>query len=133
MGISPGKKSNFGDDDLQLNDANSTGDGAVSNSAGGGGADAGLGLPPVANNDDVTVTENTTINGGSVFSDNGHGPDSDPEMDPFVVTAVNGNAASVGNQITLASGAHLTLNADGTFNYDPNHAFDNLPDFVNSG
>ena len=35
--------------------------------------------------------------------------------------------ASVGQMITLASGAHLTLNADGTFTYDQNHAFDSTP------
>ena len=43
------------------------------------------------------------------------------------MAAVNGSPASVGVMITLASGAHLTLNADGTFVYDPNHAFDALP------
>ena len=42
------------------------------------------------------------------------------------MTAVNGVAAGVGSQITLASGALLTVNADGTFSYDPNHAFDYL-------
>ena len=30
-------------------------------------------------------------------------------------------------QITLASGAKLTLNADGTFTYKPNNAFDATP------
>ncbi|MCG8510817.1 MAG: pectinesterase family protein, partial [Rhodospirillales bacterium] len=38
----------------------------------------------------------------------------------------NGVTADVGVQITLASGALLTLNADGTFDYDPNGQFDNL-------
>src|SRR5262249_10746222 len=31
-------------------------------------------------------------------------------------------------QFTLPSGALLTVNADGTFSYDPNHVFDYLPD-----
>ena len=35
------------------------------------------------------------------------------------MSAVNGNAAAVGTQITLDSGAKLTLNVDGTFSYDP--------------
>ena len=39
---------------------------------------------------------------------------------------MNGQAASVGSQITLGSGALLTLNADGTFAYDPNGQFDGL-------
>ncbi|MGB3189234.1 MAG: VCBS domain-containing protein, partial [Limnoraphis sp.] len=34
----------------------------------------------------------------------------------------------VGNQITLASGALLTLNADGSYNYDPNGQFEALND-----
>ncbi|RZJ43525.1 MAG: hypothetical protein EON86_05055, partial [Brevundimonas sp.] len=43
------------------------------------------------------------------------------------VAAVNGSAAAVGTQITLPSGALLTLNANGTFAYDQNGAFDDLP------
>src|SRR5204862_1739186 len=39
--------------------------------------------------------------------------------DPITVATVNGSAANVGTQITLASGAHLTLNADGSYSYDP--------------
>ena len=45
----------------------------------------------------------------------------------LTVTAVNDNAADVGNQITLASGALLTLNSDGTFTYDPDE-FESLND-----
>ena len=63
---------------------------------------------------------------GSVFADNGSGPDSDPDT-PLVVSAVNGNAANVNNPILLASGALLTVNANGDFTYDPNGAFDHLP------
>ena len=40
---------------------------------------------------------------------------------------VNGDAGNVGTQITLPSGALLTVNVDGTFSYDPNGAFDDLP------
>jgi Ca2+-binding RTX toxin-like protein len=40
---------------------------------------------------------------------------------------VNGSAASVGTQIALLSGALLTVNADGSFSYDPNGAFDDTP------
>ena len=36
---------------------------------------------------------------------------------------MNGAAVNVGNQITLASGALLTVNANGTFDYDPNGVF----------
>ena len=83
--------------------------------------------PGVAQNDAFTTAENAVLNGVSnVFADNGSGPDSDPD-DPLQVTAVNGNALSVGTTIMLASGALLTLNANGTFSYDPNGAFDALP------
>jgi len=61
-----------------------------------------------------------------LFADNGSGPDSDPDGDPLVVTSVNGAAVSVGSQITLASGALLTVNADGTFAYDQNGVFEAL-------
>ncbi len=55
------------------------------------------------------------------------GNDSDPAMGTLSVTAVNGSAAAVGNTVTLASGARLTMNANGSFAYDPNGAFDALP------
>ena len=54
-------------------------------------------------------------------------PTSDPDGPPLQVGAVNGSPANVGVQIMLASGALLTLNANGTFDYDPNGAFDHLP------
>ncbi|WP_232102778.1 VCBS domain-containing protein [Gimesia aquarii] len=82
---------------------------------------------PVAIDDAFTTDEDTVLNGGSnVFAANPTTPDSDVENDPFTVTEVNGNAASVGNQITLTSGALLTLNSDGTFTYNPNGQFEYL-------
>ncbi|MEL7400506.1 MAG: Ig-like domain-containing protein, partial [Pseudomonadota bacterium] len=54
------------------------------------------------------------------------GNDSDPENQPLTVTEVNGESANVGSAVTLASGAIVTLNADGSFDYDPNGAFDGL-------
>ena len=59
---------------------------------------------------------------GDVFADNGSGADSAGAT----VIEINGQSADVGQQITLESGALLTLNADGTFSYDPNGAFDDL-------
>jgi Ca2+-binding RTX toxin-like protein/type III secretion system FlhB-like substrate exporter len=83
--------------------------------------------PPVAHNDAFTTPETTALAGGSLFVDNGSGADSDPDGgSAFSVMSVNGNAGNVGSQITLASGAHLTVNANGTFSYDPNHVFDYL-------
>ncbi|HEV2815913.1 MAG TPA: Calx-beta domain-containing protein, partial [Allosphingosinicella sp.] len=80
---------------------------------------------PVARPDAVATNEATIVN-GNVLANNGSGADSDVDGPALTVTAVNGSGA-VGTQITLASGAKLTVNADGTFSYDPNHAFDNTP------
>ena len=85
--------------------------------------------PAVAEPDAVATTENTLIRAravaGNLFNNNGFGPDSDPDGGTFAVTAVS--VGTVGTPITLPSGALLIVNADGTFNYDPNHKFDYLP------
>ncbi|MDQ0462926.1 Ca2+-binding RTX toxin-like protein [Caulobacter ginsengisoli] len=78
-----------------------------------------------ARDDAVGVAENGVLT-GQVFADNAHGADSDPDGGVFQVTAVNGQPAAVGVPVVLASGALLTLNADGTFSYDPNGAFNAL-------
>jgi hypothetical protein len=80
---------------------------------------------PVAQPDAVTTAENA-VGTGDVFASNGSGADTDVDGPPLAVSAVNGSGANVGTQITLASGALLTLNADGTYSYDPNGAFDYL-------
>ena len=83
----------------------------------------------MAEPDAVATTENAVIRGravaGNLFANNGFGPDSDPDGGTFAVTAVS--VGTVGTPITLPSGALLIVNADGTFNYDPNHKFDYLP------
>ncbi|BAY21588.1 hypothetical protein NIES2100_13440 [Calothrix sp. NIES-2100] len=76
---------------------------------------------PTATNDSVTTNEDTAVNGNVLTND------TDPDTgDILTVSAVNGNAANVGNQITLTSGALLTLNANGTFAYNPNAKFESL-------
>src|SRR5262245_11883554 len=83
--------------------------------------------PAVAHNDAVATSENNAIATGNVLADNGSGADSDPDGGvAFAVTAVSGGG-TVGAQFALPSGALLTVNADGTFSYDPNHVFDYLP------
>lgn len=77
-------------------------------------------------NDDAVSTDEETVGTGSVLSDNGNGADSDPENDTLTVSEVNGSGANVGVQIALASGALLTVNADGTYSYDPNGQFNDL-------
>ncbi|MBV8686464.1 MAG: calcium-binding protein [Alphaproteobacteria bacterium] len=79
---------------------------------------------PLAARDDAFGTSEAAVVTGTLFLDNGAGPDGAVAQ----VALVNGVAASVGTTVTLASGALLTVNADGTFSYDPNHVFDALPD-----
>ncbi|WP_392531694.1 Ig-like domain-containing protein [Nostoc sp. C117] len=81
--------------------------------------------PPIAVNDALSTNEDTVLN-GNVLIANSTTPDSDPNNDTLTVTQVNGNAPGIGNQITLTSGALLTLNANGTFNYNPNGKFESL-------
>uniref|UniRef100_A0A8J6ZVS4 Cadherin-like domain-containing protein n=1 Tax=Desmonostoc muscorum LEGE 12446 TaxID=1828758 RepID=A0A8J6ZVS4_DESMC len=77
--------------------------------------------PPTATDDTATTNEDTAVSGNVLTNDS----DTDTG-DILTVAAVNGVAASVGNQITLASGALLTLNADGSYNYNPNGQFESL-------
>ncbi|NJN05508.1 MAG: tandem-95 repeat protein, partial [Rhodobacteraceae bacterium] len=81
--------------------------------------------PPVAQDDAFSTDEDTPIS-GNVLADNGSGPDEDADSDPLTVTALNGSSADIGAQITLPSGALLTLNSDGSFSYDPSGAFEEL-------
>ncbi len=78
----------------------------------------------MAQDDDVSTDEDSVLM-GDVLADNGNGADVDPD-DPLTVTQVNGNGGDVGVPIALASGALLTLNGDGTFDYDPNGQFEGL-------
>ena len=100
---------------------------------GNGGADTatvsltinGLNDAPIAA-DDTEVTDANTAFDDNVLLANGQGVDSDPDGDSLTVTAVNGVAADVGTEITLASGATLLINADGSYAYNPNGQFEGL-------
>ena len=82
--------------------------------------------PAIAVDDAFATDEASALTTGNVFDANSAIADSDPDS-PLMVTSVNGNAADVGVEIILVSGALLTLNSDGTFTYDPNGAFDYIP------
>lgn len=60
------------------------------------------------------------------MADNGNGVDIEPDGDAPSIVEVNGAFTDVGSQITLASGALLTVNGDGTFDNDLNDAFQSL-------
>ena len=83
----------------------------------------GLNDAPISTDDAFTTPENVALTLGNVLGANPTTADGDADGDPLTLTQVNGVAANVGNLLTLASGAQLTLNSDGTFIYDPNGAF----------
>jgi len=76
---------------------------------------------PDAMDDSFGVTEDVVLNDRNVLNN-----DSDPEADQLSVSAVNGTAGNVGTTFALSSGALLTVNQDGSFDYDQNGAFDYL-------
>lgn len=69
-----------------------------------------------ARDDAFIVTEDATVT-GSVFADNGDGPDLDPEGDALTVVSVNRQAANVGAALVLAGGGVLTIGADGALSF----------------
>ncbi|MDG2389251.1 MAG: Ig-like domain-containing protein, partial [Planctomycetaceae bacterium] len=77
---------------------------------------------PVAMDDMAMTDEDTSVN-INVLSN-----DSDPDLDMLSVIEINGTAFDPmnGNTIALTSGATVSLNMDGTLDYDPGTAFDNL-------
>jgi Ca2+-binding RTX toxin-like protein len=78
--------------------------------------------PAVARDDDIFAPEDS-VYAGSLFAENGHGQDMDPDGTAIQVTAVNGDSTAVGRTITLASGARLTVQSNGSFTYDPTGSF----------
>ena len=82
---------------------------------------------PLAQDDAFAITENDAIQSGNLFADHGHGADVAPPGQSLSIAAVNGVAANVGQAVLLASGATLTVRADGTFDYNPNNAFKYCP------
>ena len=80
---------------------------------------------PVALDDAYSVSENAVR---SVTAPGVLANDVDDDGDPLRVLKVNGLRFNVGREITLDSGALLSLNSDGSFHYDPNGQFDDLND-----
>lgn len=76
---------------------------------------------PEAVADQAETSECSTVSGNVLANDS----DID-RLDTISVDAVNGDSLAIGSEITLDSGALLTMNADGTFSYDPNGAFDGI-------
>ncbi|WP_291383976.1 putative Ig domain-containing protein, partial [Achromobacter sp. UBA5777] len=70
-----------------------------------------------------------TNQGVSLTADAAHGVlsnDTDPDGDTLHVSAVNGQSTNVGAAITGTNGGTFTLNADGSYSFNPGSTFNNL-------
>ncbi|MDH4572260.1 Ig-like domain-containing protein [Salinicola acroporae] len=79
---------------------------------------------PVAVADTGNTGENTTLNVGAAQGVLAN--DSDVDGGTLSVSAVNGVAGSVGQAIAGSNGGTFTLNADGSYSFNPGTAFDRL-------
>ena len=78
---------------------------------------------PTANDDSASTNEDTVLEGAV----SPLGNDSDPDRnDTLSVTEINGVAVDFDQDITVASGASLSIRQDWTFVYDPNGRFESL-------
>ncbi|MEX0956670.1 MAG: tandem-95 repeat protein [Rhizobiaceae bacterium] len=83
-------------------------------------------LPPVVEDDEAATDEDTGVN---VNAANGLlGNDIDLDGGALEITEIDGNPVTFGVAMALASGALLTVNADGSYAYNPNGAFEALAD-----
>ncbi|MBX9859578.1 MAG: VCBS domain-containing protein, partial [Sphingomonas sp.] len=80
--------------------------------------------PSVAVADTGSVNENATVAISVLTNDT----DPDTALNVSRIVQINGAAVTIGSPVTLASGATTTLNADGTFTYNPNGRFNSLID-----
>jgi len=77
--------------------------------------------PPAAVDDALATDADTGIADADLLAN-----DTDADGNSLTVTAVEGQAVNVGQTLTLASGAHVTVTAAGLLSYAPNGAFDSL-------
>ena len=80
---------------------------------------------PIADDVVAAVHEDGPAVGGNLLTD---ADAFDFDGDALSISAVEGSASNLGTQIVLASGALLTVLADGTYSYDPNGQFEDLND-----
>jgi len=82
---------------------------------------------PIATNDAFSAPENgPAISGNLISGDNGNGVDSDPDGDTIFVEQVNGDATNIGASVAGSDGGLFTVNADGSYSFDPNGEFEDL-------
>ena len=80
---------------------------------------------PVAANDNFSTDAHTTLTSGNLLT-NDTDANSGVTLSVAAVQDSSGNTVPLGTATQLPSGALLTVNADGTFIYNPNGAFDSL-------
>ncbi len=79
---------------------------------------------PIAAGDSGAASEDSILDIGA---QNGVlANDSDPDGDALTVSHVNGNAANVGTAVAGSHGGTFTLNANGSYSFDPGSAFQHL-------
>ena len=76
--------------------------------------------------DDAFATSENQLLVGNLFADNGSGVDTDPNADPIRVSAIDGVPVDGDAEIALASGATVTVHADGSFAYAAGPGYDGL-------
>lgn len=77
-------------------------------------------------NSDYVIPENGQLHITAGAAANLLANDTDADGDLLTITHVNGVPFTGGTTLTLASGAVLTINNDGSFSYSPNDQFDHL-------
>ncbi|WP_145288461.1 FG-GAP-like repeat-containing protein [Rosistilla oblonga] len=77
--------------------------------------------PVVPMNPAFITNETTSLARVDILSN-----DIDADHDPLTIVRINGNTFSIGVPITLPSGALVTVNGDGTIDFDSNGRFDDL-------
>ncbi len=84
------------------------------------GSVTGVNDPPLAVADTATTAANAPAT-GNVLSN-----DSDPDGDTLTVSEVSGVAENVGAAVVGSNGGMFTINADGSYTFDPGTAFEDL-------
>jgi hypothetical protein len=82
---------------------------------------------PTAQDDSGTTDSATAISGDVIVGATPGQADSDPDGDTLTVTKVGNDPAKIGQPVAGSNGGRFTLNADGTYSFDPNGEFNDVP------
>ncbi|WP_175121092.1 VCBS domain-containing protein, partial [Achromobacter spanius] len=85
---------------------------------------------PTAVDDDGSTNQGVGLNVNA--QDGVLANDTDPDGDTLTVSAVNGQATNVGSAIAGSNGGTFTLNADGSYSFNPGTAFQHLANGVSA-